>query len=495
MPYPDGRQTPAERKYWQRRGPLGLHFQTNYSQSSVLKSLRELARAAWRAGYDVSVNATGPETGWPRTSIRRLEGLVKSPYACVSWSRNFRAPEHQTRIEFDCIDSFAWAQERDVRFINDRVDLLCVLSPECESAYRKAGVTVPIKQVMLGYDPVVYQRWPRDERLIERITWFGSGRQHEKLILTGGFLQPRKGLAECIEAFKLAYDQGLEASLVVYSNSDHHGTDVADLVMREGEKYPIGFMPGGLSDWAMARLYSTVDLFVSCHRMEGFGLMPLEALACGTPVVATNYGGPKQYLDASRVGTVEPLVIRMEDLDVPGLHCEYAVIDLRAAALAMTLEIDDNRPVADVSEWAWGSGWLNWLYLWHVRGAANAGPPSVFEMQPPPDDGSWSIPELEDILPHGPGMAASPSAAMSSYGFSPTGLGSLDLALETISHGGCLRDVGEKGLSSLPPWWLSATSQSDAEERLQSHLDQLDFWWADLLEHIRATGWWPKCVQ
>ncbi len=45
----------------------------------------------------------------------------------------------------------------------------------------------------------------------------------------------------------------------------------------------------------LRRVYSSADLFVHTSRFEGFGLPPLEAMACGTPVVLTDSGGIREF--------------------------------------------------------------------------------------------------------------------------------------------------------------------------------------------------------
>jgi glycosyltransferase involved in cell wall biosynthesis len=43
-------------------------------------------------------------------------------------------------------------------------------------------------------------------------------------------------------------------------------------------------------------LYSSSDLFVFASHIEGYGLPPLEAMACGTPVVTTDCRGVKDFV-------------------------------------------------------------------------------------------------------------------------------------------------------------------------------------------------------
>jgi glycosyltransferase involved in cell wall biosynthesis len=61
---------------------------------------------------------------------------------------------------------------------------------------------------------------------------------------------------------------------------------------------------GRLSKDDMLRFYADVDLAVSTHRNEGFGIWVLEALAMGTPVVSVNEGGIRDSLENCPAGVL-----------------------------------------------------------------------------------------------------------------------------------------------------------------------------------------------
>ena len=52
--------------------------------------------------------------------------------------------------------------------------------------------------------------------------------------------------------------------------------------------------------------YSAADIFVLPSHYESFGLVALEAMACGTPVVASRVGGIPSFLDDGNVGYLIP---------------------------------------------------------------------------------------------------------------------------------------------------------------------------------------------
>ena len=113
----------------------------------------------------------------------------------------------------------------------------------------------------------------------------------ERLVLFAGRLQPHKGPDIAIEALaQLPSD----VRLVVVGGPSGAGLDhpeaLADLALRLGVEARVSFLPPvaqtQLADW-----YAAADVVCVPSHSESFGLVALEAQACGTPVVAAAVGG------------------------------------------------------------------------------------------------------------------------------------------------------------------------------------------------------------
>jgi hypothetical protein len=63
-----------------------------------------------------------------------------------------------------------------------------------------------------------------------------------------------------------------------------------------------GFLEGA----NLARAYAAADVFVHCSVTETFGLVVLEAMACGLPVVARDAGGPSEIVREGNTGFLTP---------------------------------------------------------------------------------------------------------------------------------------------------------------------------------------------
>jgi glycosyltransferase involved in cell wall biosynthesis len=108
----------------------------------------------------------------------------------------------------------------------------------------------------------------------------------------------RKGFPEQFEAFRRFHRNNLRARLVVHTvGRTDRGHDLyqmaADIGLNQDAVSfapPIPQLTGRIDDAHMARLYRSFDVLSLCSYGEGFGVPLIEAQACGTPVIATDFG-------------------------------------------------------------------------------------------------------------------------------------------------------------------------------------------------------------
>ena len=106
-------------------------------------------------------------------------------------------------------------------------------------------------------------------------------------ILSVGSLQPRKNLEATINAFAALRSRGVDHSLVLVGSKAWKSKGLFARVRDSGVSEHI-HLTGYVDDEDLPGIYSGADCFVFPSLYEGFGLPPLEAMACGAPVVAAN---------------------------------------------------------------------------------------------------------------------------------------------------------------------------------------------------------------
>lgn len=131
----------------------------------------------------------------------------------------------------------------------------------------------------------------------------------ERFLLYVGSVEPRKNLPSVLEAVAALKESGRPVSLVIAGRGEPNYVGHIRHVLRqhELEEGKDVHLIGPVAEADLAALYSLCDLFVYPSLYEGFGLPPLEAMACGAPVLLSNnsslselFGSSSAFIDLER---------------------------------------------------------------------------------------------------------------------------------------------------------------------------------------------------
>ena len=122
----------------------------------------------------------------------------------------------------------------------------------------------------------------------------------ENFVLSVGQCLPEKGFDFIIKSLS-KIDGGMRPEFIIVSD---HGNvlwrnHLKDLATKLGVKLRILTM---IDDEELVMLYNKAKLLVYAPYLEPFGLVPLEAMSCGTPIVAVKEGGVRESVMHNKTG-------------------------------------------------------------------------------------------------------------------------------------------------------------------------------------------------
>lgn len=168
--------------------------------------------------------------------------------------------------------------------------------------------------------------------------------QQDKIVLYVGRFDARKGIETLVRSFaklKSSYLQPLK--LVIVGGSSHQRADGEERSRIEKIVQQLGLaeqtvFAGQIGHDVLPFYYAAADVCVIPSHYEPFGLVAIEAMACGTPVVASDVGGLKFTVLPEETG----LLVPPKDIDAFAIAIERIlreelwVTKLRKQALAVS---------------------------------------------------------------------------------------------------------------------------------------------------------------
>jgi glycosyltransferase involved in cell wall biosynthesis len=176
-----------------------------------------------------------------------------------------------------------------------------------------------------GINQSTFFKWPEEEvaRIKARYGIYG------KYILYVGNIEPRKNLKNLLLAYEsLSKEERAEYSLLIVGARGWLDDEIFTIMERlrmSGNliQQPIGYV----EDEDRAALYSGATLFVYPSKYEGFGIPPVEAMACGVPTITSNnsslpeaVGDAAIQIDAESVKDLAKAIKNVLQSDNPTLN-------------------------------------------------------------------------------------------------------------------------------------------------------------------------------
>lgn len=157
---------------------------------------------------------------------------------------------------------------------------------------------------------------------LEPLPQWSDGRPN--ILFVGRFDEPRKGLGVLLDAWPFVQHARPDARLLIVGRGDPHPYRQRILDLGVHNVYFLG----AASDEELPRYYAMADIFCAPSTgQESFGIVLVEAMSCGTPVVASDIGGYRQVLSHRREGLLVPpqqphalATALLHLLDDPGLR-------------------------------------------------------------------------------------------------------------------------------------------------------------------------------
>lgn len=191
--------------------------------------------------------------------------------------------------------------------ILNSLPLITVTSNWVKSTYERDGIKGNnIHPIHIGYNPNLFRPLPKNDIKVLKIREILGIKNDEKMILTVGGDVTSKGAQEMFKALAKVNSNFTNWKYVCKSwpskTTDNWHKEELRVINELGIADKIIFHDEIIHHDFMPYLLNACDIYAAPSRLEGFGMIQLEAEACGKPVISINVGGPKDTIVHNKTG-------------------------------------------------------------------------------------------------------------------------------------------------------------------------------------------------
>lgn len=306
-------------------------------------------------GYDL-IHANFWMSAWVAAEIKKI---LQIPFVVTFHALGEIRKRHQG--ESDKFPAERIAIEKQVVQEADQVIAEC---PQDKSDLIEFYDARPDRITMIpcGFNP--HEFYPLDRLLARMVLQIDPS---EFIILQLGRIVPRKGIDNVIRAVGRVCKTSMPVRLIIVGgeSEDIDLTEDAEvnrlkaLAAEEGITDAVVFAGRKKRD-ILKYYYAAADIFVTTPWYEPFGITPLEAMACGVPVIGSNVGGVRYSVEDGKTGFLVP----PNDPDALALKIYELLND---ASLHLKMKKNAIRRVNTLFTWAKVSDMMAALYERMIR--------------------------------------------------------------------------------------------------------------------------------
>ncbi len=208
------------------------------------------------------------------------------------------------------------------RLVRRQHEVIAISQTTAQDIHRFFGR--PLNSINVVYNGLDHDRFrPADTQLARNKVAERYGLERPYFVYVSRLEHPAKNHVRLVAAFNTFKSSSNSPWQLVFAGGDWHGSDIIHGAVRQSpfasDIRVLGFVPGN----DLPLLYQAAGACVYPSLYEGFGLPPLEAMACGCPVITSNRG--------SLAEVVADAAVQVDPEDLKGWKRELGRISSDAA--------------------------------------------------------------------------------------------------------------------------------------------------------------------